>query len=173
MKGTALSRNDTRGDTKSNTLIAVYQLQLELVSVNPADIHWQARIHMRRVKRHRQTRAGKRQGIGDVLAPLLEQQLPALPGLPSSLMSGRRTAIKGATRTPAPAVALSLQPSWRSWEGRRWTEGNRVFLFSHLLALCSGGVTVPWLPMKKSLLSLPWVSGSALGKKWYLGDTVK
>lgn len=64
---------------EEQTLIAVYQLQLELVNVNPADIHWQARIHMRHVKRHTKTRAGKRQGDRDVLAPLLEQQLPALP----------------------------------------------------------------------------------------------
>lgn len=100
-----LSRNDTLGDMKNKTLVAVYQLQLELVNVNPADIHWQAQIHMRRVKRHTQTRAGKRQGNRDVLAPLLEQQLPALPGLPSLLMSGCSAAVKGAMLTPASAAA--------------------------------------------------------------------
>lgn len=103
---------------KSKTLIAVYQLQLELVNVNPANIHWQAQIHMRRVRRRTQTRPGKRQGGGDVLAPLLEQQLPALPGLPSSLMSGCGTAVKGAMLIPASALALPLQESRRGWEGR-------------------------------------------------------
>lgn len=68
------------GHMRSKTLIAVYQLQLELVNVNPADIHWQARTHMQHAERHTKTRAGKRQGNRDVLAPLLEQQLPALPG---------------------------------------------------------------------------------------------
>lgn len=107
MQVTPSSRNDTLGDMKSKTLTAVYQLQLELVKVNPADIHWQAWIHMRRVKRHTQTSAGKRQGNRDVLAPLLEQQLPALPGLPSSLMSGSRAAVKGAMLTPASAAAAA------------------------------------------------------------------
>lgn len=79
MQVTSLSRNDTLGDMKSKTLIAVYQPQLELVKVYPADIHWQAQIHVRCVKRHTQTRVGKRQGNRDVLAALLEQQLPALP----------------------------------------------------------------------------------------------
>lgn len=74
-----LSFRNRLGHMRSKTLIAVYQLQLELVNVNPAAIHWQARIHMRHVKRHTKTRAGKRQGNRDVLAPLLEQQLPALP----------------------------------------------------------------------------------------------
>lgn len=130
---TPLSRNDTLGGMKSKALIAVYQLQLELVNVNPADIHWQARIHMRHVKRHTQTRAGKRQGNRDVLAPLLEQQLPALPGLPSSLMSGCGAAVKGAMLTPASAVAVPLQRSQRSWEGRGWCEGNSFTLFPFLV----------------------------------------
>lgn len=62
-----LSRTDTLGDRKSKTLIAVYQPQLELVNVNPADIHWQARIHMWHVKRHTNKRgeeAGKQGCVG-------------------------------------------------------------------------------------------------------------
>lgn len=101
---TPFSRTDTLGDRKSKTLIAVYQPQLELVNVNPADIRWQARVHMWHVKRHTQTRAGKKQGNRDVLASLLEQQLPALPSL---LKSGCSTAVKGAMLIPASAVAAA------------------------------------------------------------------
>lgn len=166
-----LSRNDTLGDMKNKTLVAVYQLQLELVNVNPADIHWQARIHMRRVKRHTQTRAGKRQGNRDVLAPLLEQQLPALPGLPSSLMSGCSAAVKGAMLTPASAAAPPAIPEKLGGKGiERRKESFPLF---PCLVFVLWGVMVPWLPMQKLLLLLLWVSGSALGKKWYLGDSVK
>lgn len=115
---TSLSRNDTLGDMKSKTLIAVYRPQLELVKVYPADIHWQARIHVWCVKRHTQTRAGKRQGNRDVLAALLEQQLPALPRLPSSLMSGCGDTVKGAMVTPAFVLGAAPPASQRSWEGR-------------------------------------------------------
>lgn len=119
MQATPSFRNRL-GHMRSKTLIAVYQLQLELVNVNPAAIHWQARIHMRHVKRHTKTRAGKRQGNRDVLAPLLEQQLQdsRTPGLHSSLMSGCGAAVKGAMVPPASARALPLQQSRRSWEGR-------------------------------------------------------
>lgn len=107
------------GRTRSKTLIGVYQLQLELVNVNPADTHWQARVHMWHAERHTKTRAGKRQGSRDVLAPLREQQLPALPGSP---VSGCGAAVKGAMVPPASEQALPLQQSWRSWKGNGSSE---------------------------------------------------